>query len=153
MSKKRFNPANISVETLIKSFSSSPEEAFSQLLQSKKFIGRHSNEFWSAYKNLDINQLLSTFPESYDTFKKIRDLNLFCELSNLYWVEIRKCEEKIIELNPDANTLVKTLFLCVELGEFQSNFLRNRKAKAPTNHERVCGLLIGREKRRKIQIF
>ncbi len=119
MNNKKQNNKKISVSNLIQHFQTSPEEAYQGLISSRVYINK-SEEFWTEYYKLDIPSLLIAFPDSSDTFDRMATLELFSGLITLYNKYITQCEADLLTLNPKPDSVIKALFLTIELGQTHS---------------------------------
>lgn len=114
------NPAKIkiSVPEIIELFKTNPENAYEKLISSGYYINStKSDNFWNSYMQLDHERLGQGFPYALDTYNKVVWLKLFYDLNLIYKTEKAKAIKELIGLNPDATSLTKSLFLCLELGE------------------------------------
>ena len=119
MNNQKKSNSKPSISQLIEKFQQSPEEAYSQLISSGIYFNHKlSSEFWESYYDLDSKkELHKLFPESLQIFNKITWLKLFYDLNKIYTQEKRQCFEQITSLNPSPKDLIKSFFLCLELGE------------------------------------
>lgn len=114
---KQSNKIKVSIADIIQLFQTSPEQAYQELISSSYYFHKQPKSFWNAYMQLDHNKLSKQFPDSTDTFNKVVWLKLFFDLSEFYKTERSKNIEALTTLNPDETSLIKSLFLCLELGE------------------------------------
>jgi len=119
MNNKKQHIKKISVSNLIQHFQTSPEEAYQGLISSRVYINK-SEEFWTEYYKLDIPSLLIAFPDSSDIFDRMANLELFSGLITLYNKYITQCEADLLKLNPKPDSVIKALFLTLELGQTHS---------------------------------
>ncbi|MGZ4077653.1 MAG: hypothetical protein ACXVNM_02960 [Bacteroidia bacterium] len=118
MSNKNYKPKNISVNQLISLFQTSPKEAYQRLINSRIHISyKEADKFWEAFRNLDLQAISNSFPDSYEVLNKTGKLHLFWDLMKLYMQHSKECEARILKLNPTPEALIKALFLALELGE------------------------------------
>lgn len=118
MSNKNNKPKNISVNQLISLFQTSPKEAYQHLINSRIHISyKEADKFWEAFRNLDLQAISNSFPDSYEVLNKTGKLHLFWDLMKLYMQHSKECEARILKLNPTPEALIKALFLALELGE------------------------------------
>jgi hypothetical protein len=125
MSKKS-NNFKVSIADIIRLFQTSPEQGYQELISSSYYFHKKAKNFWVAYLQLDHDKLSIQFPDSVETFNQVAWLKLFFDLNEFYETERAKNIEALITLNPDNNSFTKSLFLCLELGETNSqpsNFL------------------------------
>lgn len=119
MSKKP-NIIKVSVAEIIQLFQTSPERAYQELIFSSYYFYKQPKNFWEAYMQLDHDKLSKQFPNSVVTFNQVDWLKLYYDLNEFYKTERAKNIEALIALKPDETSLVKSLFLCLELGESSS---------------------------------
>ncbi len=117
MNKKSQNHNKIRIDELLELFNNSPEEAYRQLISSNYFFSKQAKLFWAAFDQIRIDRLNNLFPKSTETFNKVVWLKLFFDLNEFYNNEKEKSLIKLIELNPHPKELIKSFFLCLELGE------------------------------------
>lgn len=117
---KQSNNIKVSVADIIQLFQTAPEQAYEQLISSSYYFHKQPNIFWEAYMQLDHDKLIKQLPDSVDTFNQMVWLKLFYDLKELYKTERAKSIEALTALNPDETSLIKSLFLCLELGETSS---------------------------------
>lgn len=123
---KQSSKKNFSVPEIIELFQSNPEEAYDKLVSSGHYF--HSNlasKFWDQYLRLDLEKLGSSFPNATYIFNDVVWLKVFYDLGEFYKAEKSKCLAQIRQLNPSQADLIKSIFLCLELGElnpYSSNF-------------------------------
>lgn len=116
MSKQSNN--KIPFADIVQLFKTAPEQAYEQLISSSHyFYTKDSENFWTAYVQLDHESLTKLFPESVSTFNRVAWLKLFYDLKKFYDTEKAKNTSGLLELNPDETSLTKSLFLCLELGD------------------------------------
>jgi hypothetical protein len=116
MSKQSNN--KVQVADIIQLFKTAPEQAYQQLISSSHyFYTKQSEEFWTSYVLLDHDNLSKRFPDSMSTFNQVVWLKLFYDLKKFYESERAKNITELLNLNPDETSLVKSLFLCLELGD------------------------------------
>lgn len=112
MSKK------VLVAEIIQLFKTAPEQAYERLISSgHHFHTKQAEEFWTAYEELNHESLVQQFPDIAPTFDKVEWLKLFYHLKKSHESEKAKSIEGLLSLNPDETSLVKSLFLCLELGD------------------------------------
>src|SRR5258708_15145213 len=107
MSNNNNNSKNISVSKLINLFQTSPKEAYQHLINSRINISyKDADKFWAAYKTLDLEVILQSFPDSFEILNKTGKLHLFWDLMKLYIQNSKECETKILKLNPTPEALI-----------------------------------------------
>jgi|GEM_PF-1081602 len=114
---KQSNNIKVSVADIIQLFQTAPEQAYEQLISSSDYFHRQPKIFWDAFMQLDLDKLCKQFPDSVETFNQVVWLKLFFDLNGVYEIDRAKNIEAIKALNPDETSLIKSLFLCLELGE------------------------------------
>lgn len=117
--KKSFK--KIKLENLIKLLRSSPEEFFSELINSNVYSNNNysAEQFWTAYNSLNKDEIVSLFPNSIPILKKVKGLNVFFQLNRFYGLEFEKERKKLQELKPTKEAFTKSIFLILDLGESQ----------------------------------
>lgn len=120
MSKQSSNN-KISIADLIQLFQTVPEQAYQHLISVGHYFNtKQTKNFWDGYIQLDQDNLSKQFPDSVPTFNKVIWLKLFYDLNEIYKIEKKNCLEQIVALNPSHIAIIKSFFLCVELGETNS---------------------------------
>lgn len=114
---KQLDNIKVSVADIIQLFQTAPEQAYERLISSSRYFHKQPKNFWDAYMQLDHDKLSKQFPDSVGTFNKVDWLKLFFDLYELYKSEKAKNIVALTDLNPDETSLIKSLFLCLELGE------------------------------------
>lgn len=115
MNKRSTSDKKISVTQLISVFRQNPEEAYQLLISSGiYFKNKQSGKFWTQF---DLEELYHSFPESEKILDKARGLKFFYDINSFYDGYKIEYLEKIIALNPTPDVLIKSFFLCLELGE------------------------------------
>ena len=109
---------NFSVPQIIELFQSNPEEAYDELVSSGHYFNSsQASKFWEQYLRLDLEKLGFSFPNATVIFNDVVWLKAFYDLGEFYKAEKSKCHARIEQLNPSQAALIKSIFLCLELGE------------------------------------
>lgn len=116
MNKQSRSTKKISVSQLISVFQQKPEKGYQLLISSGVYFKnkKHTQKFWTL---LNLEELYALFPKSSKILDKVQKLKFFYELDQRYLEDKIKYQRKIIELNPSPEALIKSFFICLELGE------------------------------------
>lgn len=111
-----------------------PEITFSKIIRSpSSFYSKDGAEsFWHEYQrfyNLNTDRFT---PEVIPYFEKLRGHHLFYTLNKLYETEIVKLQKAILKYHPSFTTLLKTIFLTIELGKLHHILPLDKSLPAPT---------------------
>jgi hypothetical protein len=124
---KKVSTNKIKADQILKLLQLAPEKAYKKLISSihHYFNSALANDFWDAFQKLDIEKLANQFPESSEIFYRFNTLKMFNDMNNFYEEERDLKVKFLVSLKVDRKLLVKSFFLCLELGEtriHQTNF-------------------------------
>jgi hypothetical protein len=107
-----------SIADIIEFFKTDPKQAYDRLAASGYyFYTKQSDKFWSNYEQLDHEGLKQQFPEFDVIFNKVGWLKFFYNLKKILEKERDTNISDLVKLNPTENSLIKSLFISLELGD------------------------------------
>jgi hypothetical protein len=105
------------IADIIQLFCTFPKQGYDELISSSCYFNDRFEIFWKEFEKLDLNNLIKQLPDAIDVFTKVKWLKLYHELSEFYKKERKNNIDELVNLNPDQTSLVKALFLNLELEE------------------------------------
>lgn len=106
------------VTDIIDQFEISPKEAFQMLLDCGCLINANQEDyFWEWFKGMGNDELLDLREKNKSIFERLQQLYHFYHLKKIYEEMREECLASLLQLKPDQTTLIKSLFLCLELGD------------------------------------
>ncbi len=106
------------VTDLIYQFENNPKEAFELFLDYGCLINTIQEDyFWDWFKGMGDDELLDLRLKDASIFQRLSQLHQFFQLKEIYEQWRGEWLTSLLQLNPDPTTLLKTLFLCLEIGD------------------------------------